>query len=215
MADKKISHNEHKEEAEHHASQKELVKHENKILRNILLVIGLLALLFVGYLVASYFITHFDYKGVQFTVVSDQWVGLLYNTKIPSIYQNQSVNFNLYLRNDPRKTAKDVPFDGQLVIRPFLVINSTDNFNCNGDGVIGIANLENLYGAMGVKTGNANATCDPLQRYVSLKIETSNETKIIETAPACYTMEVNNCEILKATERYMIETFVQLHNSSA
>lgn len=198
------------------SANKEQIKNEKKILRVVFLVIGLIALVFVAYMVFAYFTANFEYEGVKFSMVADEWVGILYNTKIPVVYNNsQKANYNFYLRKDPRITTKEVDFDGELLIKPLMVINSTGELNCDGDGIIALANLMSLYKVIGTEVGRApNATCDSLGRYVYVNIEESNETRIIETTPACYTIKVNNCEILMATERYMIETFVELKKTT-
>lgn len=197
------------EEAE--ISEKERVKNEKKILRNVLLVIGVMIMVFVSYLVASYFISNFEYEGVRFSVVSDEFVGVLYNTYVPVVYDGKNANYNFWLRNDPRKTIREVEFDGDLAIKPLMVINITGDLNCNGDGIIAIPNLSNLYKVAGADVvKNSTVTCSASGEYSYIDIQAGNETKITEVAPACYEISVNNCEILMATERFMIETFVEL-----
>ncbi len=200
-----------KDEKSENIENKEQIKNEKKILKTVMLVVGLVAFAFIAYMTFSYFTANFEYKGVKFSMISDEWVGILYNTKIPVIYNGTNVDYNFYLRKDPRITTKEIDFDGNLTIKSLMVINSTAELNCNGDGIIALANLQTLYKVIGTTVGRApNATCDSLRRYAYVNVEASNETKIIETTPACYTIKVNNCEILAATERYMIETFVKL-----
>ncbi|MDD5699719.1 MAG: hypothetical protein PHH00_00805 [Candidatus Nanoarchaeia archaeon] len=207
---KKSRHKTEHEKSEN-AGNKEQLKNENKVLKTVMLVIGLIVLAFTAYMIFSYFTANFEYKGVKFSTVPDEWVGVLYNTKVPVVYNGTDVDYNFYLRKDPRTTTREVDFDGELVIKPLMVINTTGDLNCNGDGVIAGANLLTLYKAIGTTAGKApNATCDSLGRYVYVNIEESNETRIIETSPACYTIKVSECQILEATERYMIETFVEI-----
>ena len=94
-----------------------------------------------------------------------------------------------------------------------MVINQTSNFNCNGDGIIGVANLLKLYNVLGVDViSDQNATCDSKERYVFLNIKDGNETKIEQTGKTCYEIQVNSCDILSATERFMLETFIEANN---
>jgi hypothetical protein len=90
----------------------------------------------------------------------------------------------------------------------------TENFNCNGDGIVAITNLDTLYNLIGKIISDPNATCDPSGRYVFINIQNSSETSIQETALECYTINVNNCQILPAVERYMTKIFATLHNMS-
>ncbi len=211
MIKKEVKKAEKTDEKHEEISIKEQEVNQNKILRNLLLIVGLIAIFVAGYLLFSYASSNFTYKGVKFSIVNDEWVKNLYNTKVPVTYQGAKTDYNFYLRMDPRETVKEVPFNGSLYIRPNMVINTTNDIQCHGDGIIALANLINLYKVLGTKViQDANATCDNQSRYVYIKIQISNRTSVEETAPACYNINVNNCEVLKATERYMIETFVEL-----
>jgi hypothetical protein len=92
-----------------------------------------------------------------------------------------------------------------------MVINMTNDFNCNGDGIIALANLVKLYSIMGASViKDENATCDLQGSYMFLRIENGNQTKIEQFGPACYKIYVNNCEILAGTEKFMTETFSEI-----
>ena len=97
-------------------------------------------------------------------------------------------------------------------IRPYMAINYSDDLSCSGYGTIGVQNIMNLYEAIGTTVVyDPNATCDSQLRYVYVNIRLSNETSIQETAPACYTINVANCdEVLQATERYVTETLATI-----
>jgi hypothetical protein len=91
----------------------------------------------------------------------------------------------------------------------------TNSFNCDGDGVIGIANVLNLYKIIGTQViKDENASCDDLLgRYMFLNIKEGNETKINDYGlkGACYNIEVKGCDILPATERFMLETLIKVN----
>ena len=44
-----------------------------------------------------------------------------------------------------------------------------------------------------------------------VKLQEANKTSIEQVGPACYNININNCEILEGTERFMIETFVEIN----
>jgi hypothetical protein len=197
-----------------HASKEEL-KHQEKILRNVLIGFALvIVLIFVGY----YYIDslkYFEYEGVSGEVVSEGDL-IFYQVSVPYKRVNdQLINYNIYIRNDPRKLDK-IPFEGEMDFgRKFsdaqyrLVINSTDIFDCEGDGIIAVANMANLL-ALKIKTvKDENATCDPDGRYIFADIKKGDETKVVEVGPACYDIYVKDCEILKGTERFMVEAMVK------
>lgn len=191
-----------------HISKKQVLE-ENRILMIILGILLLFVAAFVVYMFVARDAGNFTFNGVKYSTVK-QGKLTFYNTKIPVVEQGKTVQYNFYIRNDPRTLNESVPFDanGSLYIRPVMNLNYSNDIACNGDGTIAIANLVNLYTVLGTKiVRDSNATCDPQQRYVDVNIKVSNRTDVEEIAPACYVINVANCEILPATERYMIETF--------
>ena len=58
---------------------------------------------------------------------------------------------------------------------------------------------------------DGNATCDQSGRYAFIGIQAGNQTTIKKTGPACYEVTINNCEILEATERLMLESFIEIN----
>lgn len=191
-------------------SRKE-IKKQNKILRNFFIgmVVLILIIVLIVYSVRS--TKKFEYKGIDFEIVKSGSL-LLYNTKIPVIVSGEKADYNFYLRNDPRNLGKDVPFNGGLSLADNLVLNTTGDFNCDGYGIIGIANLVNLYKISGIEViKDDTAACDPEGRYAFINFEAGNQTKIDEVGLSCYTVTVNNCEILEATERLMLESFIEIN----
>jgi hypothetical protein len=191
-------------------------KEQNRLLRNTFITIGIILAAFLVILFLNNYSKSFDYQGVKFYTDKEAIQGItLYRTSLPAVYQNKSAAYNVYLRNSPFELAK-IPFDGQVDFMPNMVINTTDELNCNGDGMIAIANIVNLYEFIGTKViRDENASCDPQGRYTYLKITPSNTTEIKETGPECYEIDVANCEILKGTERYLLESLVELNKKLA
>lgn len=186
---------------------------ENKQLRNILIGIGIVAVISVLIVIWLSLTNHFTYEGVQFNVVKDDGGRVFYNTSFPMYSEGgiHTADYNFYLRNDPRK-LKDIPWNGSYILMGNMVVNMTDDFNCDGDGVIAIANFIKVHEFFGTNImKDANASCNSTGSYNFIQIEKGNETKIEEfggTDSACYKIYINNCEILKATERFILETFV-------
>ena len=204
-----------KEDKEMENVSKKQVKNENVILRNLLLGIGIFVLAIVLVVFALGSIRSFDYEGVDFEVVKFCDVEpclITYQTSVPYIIEGNIVPYNFYIRNDPRK-LKEVTFEGDLHLLSNLVIDSEESFNCDGDGVIAIANLVTLYDdALGVSVlKDENATCSNSGDYMFLTLKSGNETKIEQTGQACYDIYINDCEILEGTERFMVETFVEVN----
>jgi hypothetical protein len=192
--------------------KKSRIAKENKMLINIFIVVGLIFLIFILIIFISKSSSHFKYKGVEFTTISYGDL-VLYNTTFPVIY-NKSVRYYVaYLRNDPRDLKKEIPFDGDILLLEDVVLNQKGDFVCDGD-YIGIQNVLNTYSALGVTViSDSNASCDESGRYTYIVIQPGNETSIEQFGPSCYNININNCEILKGTERYLAEMLVQIHNN--
>jgi hypothetical protein len=211
--EQEVSHSPVNAEQEEKAPSESQIKKEKKIFMEVIFVmLGLVLVFFAVFMIINYTKT-FEYNGAMFYIDKEDLVGItLYKTSLPITINNGTEGtYNFYLRKDPR-TLKDVTFDGDLIIRKNMVINMTNNFNCDGNGIIAIANLMKLYNVMGANVmKDENATCDPEGRYMFLRIEEGNATKIEQFGPSCYNMYINNCEILEGTERFMIETFSEIN----
>ena len=126
------------------------------------------------------------------------------------IYQGKEIPYNIYLRNDPRKL--NVPVDNKINFKENMVINMTEDFNCNGDGIIALANLVKLSELMDIRViKDPNASCDAEGRYMFVQIQEGDETSIEQFGPACYNLNINNCEILEVTEQLMLEIFFRFN----
>jgi hypothetical protein len=201
----------------------ETFKDENKILRNIFLSIGafILIVFFIVFAINDFSLratgkaigigTNFEYKGVKFDMVKEGDL-IFYHTSFPVIYNGTKNIYNIYLRNDPRDLEKKVPAKGTLTSLDSTVINITQEFDCEGDQMIAIANLVNLYNAIGVTLiRDETAGCDPLGRYKYLTIQPGNTTNIEMVGPNCYNININNCEILEGTERFIVGMLVKIN----
>ena len=199
-----------KEDIEKKISRKKEIESQNRILKNFLIGIGIVIIAgFLVFLLINQAKT-FEYEGVKFKIVKEGDL-TLYRTSLPVIYQGKEIPYNFYFRNDPRELEK-IPFNGEINLKEILVINSTESFNCNGDGIIAVANLLNLYKISGIEViKDENATCDPEGRYAFIQLQAGNETSIEKFGPACYNVNINNCEILKAIERLMIESLIEIN----
>ena len=190
---------------------KNQAEREKKQLRNVLFGLGIFVILIV---LAVFFINSiksFEYEGTKFNIVREGDL-ILYNTKLALVNEKGEnyMNYNFFLRNDPRKL--NVDFDGELEIKELAVMNSEEEFNCDGDGIIAVANLNQLYEMVGTKViRDENATCDSEGRYMYINLKSGDKTKIGQTGNACYDIVINNCEILEGTERFMVETFAKIN----
>ncbi len=186
-------------------------KEENKILRNVFIGLGVL----IVFILLGWFVIdsarQFDYNGMNFRIVKEGSI-IFYDVSFPGARGNERVDHHFYIRHDPRK-LEEIPFEGNLELADYLILNSTESFNCEGKGIISIANLKMLYEFMGIQVAkDQSADCDPEGKYMFLNIQPGEETKITQKGKSCYTLEINNCEILEGTERFMTETFTKVND---
>ena len=187
--------------------KKEQVVDENKLLRNILITLGILMLIFLGIYFFINSSKSFEYKSVGYTIVNEI---APYSTSFPVKYQGKDAVYNIYLRNDPRKIGENIPFSGEINLKQNLVINATNNLNCNGDGIIAVANLAKIQIFQMEILKDKNATCDSQGMYTFVNIVEGNESKVEQYGPSCYELTVNNCEVIPVTERFLIEVFAEV-----
>lgn len=200
---------------------KKTIQNQNKQLRSIFVV----TIIIIGIFVGGYFVLEsrktFEYEGVDFRIVDEV---APYRTSIPLYNQDPvtgnvvTYEYNFYLRKDPRVIGEEVDFVGEFYLLENVVLNSSEDFDCDGDGIIAIANLANLLNKVGAEViKDENATCDEDARYNHIQLKSGNQTKIIETNKACYEFIIKDCQILEVTERFMFEVFeeisIQLSNS--
>jgi len=191
--------------------KKEQATNQNKILRNFFIGMAILVVLIVSIVYIIQYTKKFEYRGVDFKIVKSGNL-VFYNTKIPVVVDGKNAEYNFYLRSDPRKLEEEVSFNGDLDLAQNLVLNSTEDFNCDGFGVIATANLVNLYKVSGINViKDQNATCDSEGRYAFINLQKGSETRIDKVGPACYNVNISNCEILEATERLMLESFIEIN----
>jgi len=193
---------------ENRKTKEEEAKSQNKQLRNVFIGILIIGFVFILLVLFSYYNSNFKYESTDFKVVKEGKL-VFYNTAF-AIFSPQGehvADYNFYIRNDPRK-LKDIPWEGDYILMENMVINMTNDFHCEGDGIIAIANFLKVHEFFDVTViKDEDAGCDELGRYTFVQIEEGNETKVQEYGPSCYRISINNCEILKGTERFILETF--------
>ena len=207
-------------------------KQERKIERELYWILGVMIGSIIIFLVSnSVFesLSSFEYMGLKFTKDKLGDIPLYkhtYSFTDPRGITGQVINeprtFNLFLRNDPRKN--NVSVDGEITIGTshtlFISVNTTGLTECKYSSV-GIASLTNFlaYNLVRVKgatpdpelaneTGVEYATCDTHSENQVIIIQEGDETKIEKESSKCYIIKVNECEILPAVEKFMVQSII-------
>jgi hypothetical protein len=201
-----------------HADSRE-IESQKKTLRNILVTIAIFVLLVVAGIYYINSARHFEYKGISGNVVKEGDL-IFYEVPIPMVIKAQKVTYMIYIRNNPEELDK-IPFVGEIpdfdTLSTFsdgayrIVLNFSDEFNCDGDETIAVGNMLNLK-ALNMKiVSDENASCDKFGRYIYLNVKKGDVSRVKQMGEACYELEVRECEILEVTERFMIEAIAKYY----
>jgi len=186
------------------ALNKKEIAEQNKILKNVLIGI----FVFIGFFAIGFYFmnttNHFQYEGITFNIIKEKEV-TFFQTSFLGTYEDIAANYNIFIRTDPRKLG-DIPFEGKFYPSEMMVLNSSENFNCDGDGVIAVANFQNIMNAFGTTIINdPNASCDEFGRYLYVNLQSGDKTEITSPGNKCFNINIKDCEVLKGTERFLLE----------
>ena len=198
-------------------SKKVEKEHHNKIIRNFFIFFIMVAVALVVWILVSKDQSELEYKGVKFDIVDEiaKYRTLVQvnskNTMTGEVTMGQPYYF--YLRTNPKELEK-IPFEGKIVFIDEVIIKTGEDFTCEGDGTIGLANLIKLYDLFGINiVKNENIECETSNSIV-WQMQGGEETRIDQLGPSCYSITIKDCEILKATEKLMVETLAQFNKLS-
>ncbi|MEK6889339.1 MAG: hypothetical protein AABW80_04500 [Nanoarchaeota archaeon] len=188
---------------------------------------GIIGLIILGAVIGYFFkgIGTYTYEGLAFTkerygdVVVSHY-SYLFKDKI----SQELLRYNLYLRIDPREN--NVPVEGEVLFSKSDIILSVDTTylqQCS-DSIIAISMLQDFIKNNGfnLKTGvgqleqNDNRTdipfvnCETHPNDLLIQLKEGSETKIVQTDGngLCYEINVNDCEILPAVEKFVIRSII-------
>ena len=198
-----------KEEFENERSENQ----ENKILKMIFSIVGVVVLLIAGIYFYTQSQINFTYKNIEFQKTKIGEIDF-YETKTLATADDGSL-FGFRLRTKP-SVLENIPFENVDELRLMKVNGYTyeDNktFDCEGDGVIAMANLQRLFSKQGMSVlRDPNSGCDSEGRYNYFTLKYGSATEINEIGPNCYEIVIQGndaqCQILPATEKLMVELY--------
>lgn len=187
-------------------------------------MIGLLILFFVFYFIFQS-TAKFKFEGLTFT--KEKYGTLpVYHYYYTFDMNNHTFTYNLYLRLDPRKSVVEVEKQSRIVYElgkfTFISVNGTGLEKCS-DSSLAIGELASFLannflqptGAvpdkeMALANNLTYATCQNQPERTVILIQAGNETRVDvgKDGRRCNVITVANCEILQATERFIIESIV-------
>jgi len=197
---------------ENQLDKKQEEKLKNKSFLIILSFMLFCILLFLGTYLLLGGSKSFTYKGILFSKYKYSNSLMLYSFPVNINLNNIHSNYTFFLREDPRKIKSS--FNGTINLQKSLTINVNGNFSCDGEGIIAIANIQQLYQRININVySDKNATCNStLKNDVLLTIKQGDKTQLVQDKSNCYTVYIKDCEILAGTEQFIVETVAKLNS---
>ena len=146
-------------------------------------------------------------------------------------YDDKQYKYNLYLRNDPRSNT--IPITGNVIDRGIeFPLSAQVYISIAPEGLVGceygssgIATLSSFLADNQIKVKGAASdkeqaelnglryvTCETNQDDIVIMMQGGEETKIIQESDSCYIIEINNCEVLEAVEKFQVQSVLDARN---
>ena len=187
---------------------------------------GAMAILVAIFLVSYYSfasISKIEYNGLTFTREKFGEIPVFHHY----YYISPEIKYNLYIRGDPRDN--NVPFTGNAVSEPIEFFQSDPIYiSLSPEGLVGceysavgISSLASFLADNQLKVKSAAtdreqaklnkveyATCEDNPGGVVIIMKGGNETRIIHEKINCYIIEIANCEVLPAVEKFEVQSIL-------
>jgi hypothetical protein len=218
-----------KEKIEESTGEKELEKNKAKKRENefkwliIVMVLSIVVFL-VFFWLFKFASVSFKYEGMKFE--KEAYSNLnFYHTQLSISRIDGKFIYDLYMRNDPR-TLQKIPANFSFRFKYTSVVSFEPAVDdCPQAGLAG-ASIGNLFSGIGSKvygattneefsnlTGKPFITCNDSDKMTVVEIRESDST-YIEQNGDCYILHVKNCEILEVSEKFVLDSLVQIFKSS-
>ncbi len=193
-------------------------------------VLGLVVLvvLFIGLYYVFQGLGTVKYQGLTFTKEKFGTIVVYSYNYLVKTPDGKIMQRILYLRNDPR--YNNVSITGRIDYpagkKVYISINGTGLTECE-DSMISVASLSGFLANnnLVVKAGTPDRKEAERnnQSYVScanypdsdvISIKAANETKISKAGNYCYNIEVSDCRILAAVEKFIVQSIIDAKGNS-
>jgi hypothetical protein len=200
---------------------KKLSKEEKQVL----LVIAFMVIAFLAFLLFFFIFKNagtFVYEGIKFKKTSSEGLTLYYG-KVGMKTSAGTFNYNLYLRNDPRKLA-DIPANVSVILRKTGYISFEPEISSCYGSSLAAYELASLLSALGMQVkgattshqvaideGIAERDCADAVNKTIIVLQRANETSI-EQKGDCYKINIANCDAIGASEAFILAILKSLWN---
>jgi len=205
--------------------KKRKVEKEEKQIRTIfIMMVCLVLLIFLVYLLIES-TKKFEYIDLEFRKVKKGDLNLYY-TKFPVRDLSGEIRGyrGFYFREDPR-ALEDIKIDGKIKLKKDAALAADSDISGCEDSILAASTLTLFLQTAGVKSfgattdkveairyGRSYVNCGEknsilLNDYTIISFKESNETRIEQRNNGCYIINVANCDIMNATERFMMGVY--------
>ena len=193
----------------------------------LLIGLGVLVVVFVVFYFAFAGLGKVKYEGLTFIKERYGDVQVYHYSYVTEISSGRVRAIDVFVRGNPAEN--EVPIDSKIIYptgkNVYLSINSTEINMCE-DTMIAIAGLSGFLAnnEIPLKAGTPDReeskrnnstylTCASYPSSLTISLKAGEETKITRTGN-CYNIEVSNCEILPALEKFIVQSIVDAKNSA-
>ncbi|MBI2630306.1 hypothetical protein HYW76_04330 [Candidatus Pacearchaeota archaeon] len=167
----------------------------------------------------------FDYIGLEFQKEKRGNV-MFYLTQFPLTddFGNVVSYLPTYFREDPRKTTRIV-INGSIRLKESVALAAEKEIveGCE-DSILAATTLSLYLKQLGISSFGATTnktaaeelkreyvSCDDTSEYSIVIFQLGNESRIDRNGD-CYTLQINNCEMMNVTERFMLGVYANYKN---
>lgn len=169
----------------------------------------------------SYFISinlkKFEYGGLKFEKIMYDKLPLYYSQIPINIGGGDMINYNMYLRSDPRQ-LRYIKINGTTILKDYVVISldrAAENQCSSREELRNLAELiQGTKRILKIGFNDLNLSIEKNMSYVScdnasmipgtiLMFHSSNTTQITQKG-TCYDIEFSDCKVNEVTERLMV-----------
>jgi len=181
----------------------------------VIIMAAILVLFFLIYFMSQQ-TKKFEYNGFKFEKIMYDKLPLYYTKISITRMDGNIINYNLYLRNDPRKNNIESDAFVQFMKGAIFVSLNKDFEKCE-DTNLAMTNIGMLFGAIGLDLRGAldnleqaemlerpYVTCENTKNNTVILYKEAGEAGIIQQGD-CYVINVADCRILNATEAFIMQ----------
>jgi len=198
-----------------------------KMEKDVIIILIIMAVAFLAFFVflkifTSYAVS-FNYEGLKFKKEAYGKL-IFYHTQVNLVRPDGRFQYNLYLRNDPRK-LEQIPADFSLIFMKDTIATFDPVIDrCSDAGLAGLG-IGDFFSAMGSKvkgattdeqianeTGKPFVTCENTLNATVIKLVQGDNSSIAQDNENgnCYILNIKNCEVMETTERFLLASLVQM-----